>query len=93
MDYLKLAARLLEHEPKRSTPFHQGLAAVLQNRVDETLVTSPYASGTPEDDAFFAGRMRAHNEFRNLLIESNGDKPSAIARLQQLAGESDRRVA
>lgn len=93
MDYLKLAAKLLEHETKRSAPFHQGLAAVLQNRVDETPVTSPYAEGTVEDDAFFAGRMRAHTEFRNLLIENNGDKPTAIARLQQLVGESDRRVA
>ncbi|BBT16250.1 hypothetical protein WP8S17C03_22990 [Metapseudomonas otitidis] len=93
MDYLKLAAKLLEHDAARSTPFHEGLAAVLQNRVEGTLVTSPYASGSVEDDAFFAGRMRAHNEFRNLLIEHNGDRSSAIAKLQLLAGQHGRRVA
>ncbi|HBO4355070.1 TPA: hypothetical protein L4U31_002827 [Pseudomonas aeruginosa] len=86
MDYLKLSKKLLEHEPAHSIPFIEGMAAILHNRVDRTPVTSPYAAGTAEDDAFFAGRMRAHNEFRNLLEECNGDHDAAIDRLRALAG-------
>lgn len=92
MDYRKATEKLLEHDPKRSAPFLEGMAAVLQNRVDRTPVNSPYAVGSVEDDAFLAGRMRAHNEFRNLLIEANSDRAAAIARLQQLAG-TERRAA
>jgi hypothetical protein len=92
MDYRNLAAKLLEHEPARSEPFHHGLAAVLQNRVDGSLVATPHATGTAEADAFFAGQMRGHNEFRNLLIEANGDREAAIARLRHFAAE-ERRVA
>lgn len=85
MDYSKLTDKLLEHDPKRSEPFKQGMAAVLQNRVDETPVASPYAAGSVEEDAFFAGRIRASNEFRNLLVEANGDRAVAIARMRTLA--------
>ena len=85
MDYRKATEKLLEHDPKRSAPFLEGMAAVLQNRVDRTPVTSPYAVGSVEDDAFFAGRMRAHNEFRNLLQETNSDHDAAVARMRQLA--------
>lgn len=92
MDYLKLAAALLKDEPPRSEPFCLGLAAVLRNRIDQTLVRSPYTPGSVEDDAFFAGRMRAHNEFRNALIEANGNRYEAILRLQRLAAD-ERRVA
>lgn len=92
MDYRKATEKLLEHDPQRSAPFLEGMAAVLQNRVDRTPVTSPYALGSVEDDAFLAGRMRAHNEFRNLLIEANSDRAAAITRLQQLAG-TERRAA
>lgn len=90
MDYRKLTAKLLEHEPARSEPFLQGMAAVLQNRADQTPVTSPYATGSAEDDAFFAGRMRAHNEFRNLLLETNSDHDAAVARMHELAGAARR---
>lgn len=93
MDYLKLAAALLRDEPPRSEPFHAGLAAVLQNRVEQLPVKSPHPAGSVEDDAFFAGRMRAHTEFRNALMEANGDRNVAITRLHQLAGNADRRVA
>ncbi len=93
INYLALAAALLRDEPRRSEPFHEGLAAVLQNRIEDAPVTSPYKAGSVEDDAFFAGRMRAHNEFRNALTGANGDREQAIARLQQLAGDTDRRVA
>lgn len=85
MDYRKLTAKLLEHDAKRSAPFLEGMAAVLQNRVERTPVTSPYAVGSVEDDAFFAGRMRAHNEFRNLLLETNSNHEAAVARMRQLA--------
>lgn len=92
MDYRKLAAKLLEHEPAHSEPFHLGLAAVLQNRVEGFTFSSPFKAGTVEEDAFYAGRLRAHTEFRNLLIESNGNREAAITRLRQFAGE-ERRVA
>jgi hypothetical protein len=92
MDYRKLTVKLLENEPQRSEPFVQGMAAVLQNRVDRTPVTSPYAAGSVEDDAYFAGRMRAHNEFRNLLLETNSDHDAAVARMHELAG-AERRAA
>lgn len=82
MDYLKLAEALLVGEPARSTPFCEGLAAVLQNRVEQTPVTSPYPEGSIENDAFFAGRMRAHNEFRNALAACGGNPQTAIAHLR-----------
>ncbi len=85
MDYTALIPRLLAGEPPRSVPFRDGMAAVLRNRVDGSLISSPYDPGTSEDDAFFAGRLRGHNEFRNLLIEFNGDRTAAIGRLQALA--------
>lgn len=85
MDYRKVCNKLLEYDAKRSEPFLEGMAAVLQNRVDRTPVTSPYAAGSVEDDAFFAGRMRARNEFRNLLLETNSNHDAAVARMRQLA--------
>ncbi|UQY32628.1 hypothetical protein K8U54_12825 [Pseudomonas fulva] len=91
MNYSKIAALILDGEQKRSEPFHQGLAAVLQNRVDLTPVTSPYAQGTTDDDAFFAGRMRGHNEFCNLLKEVRGNHDKAVERLRTFA--DGRRVA
>ncbi|PKF70419.1 hypothetical protein CW360_14060 [Pseudomonas fluvialis] len=92
MDYLKLTATMLKDEPRRSRPFQEGMAAVLRNRIDQTLVKNPYEPGSPESDAFDHGRLRAHNEFRNLLIEAGGDRSQAIAILQRLAGD-ERRVA
>lgn len=93
MDYLKLTATLLDHEPKKSLQFHQGMAGVLQNRVDETPVNSPYADGSVENDAFFAGRMRGHTEFRNLLTECNGNRDEALIRLQNIATAAERSAA
>ncbi|MNR54952.1 hypothetical protein D3C85_1752330 [compost metagenome] len=52
----------------------------------------PHPAGTAEADAFFAGQLRGHNEFRNLLIEAHGDREAAIARLRHFAAE-ERRVA
>lgn len=92
MDYLKLVAVLLKDEPPHSTPFREGMAAVLRNRIDQAPVKSPSQPGTVEDDAFFSGRMRAHNEFRNAVIEAAGNREQAIVRLQQLAGH-ERRIA
>ena len=92
MDYDKLASRLLGGEAPRSTPFLQGMAAVLRKRVDDTPATSPYAPGTAEDDAFFAGSTRGHNEFRNALAEANGDRNEVLSRFQVLLG-NERRAA
>ncbi|MCY1306297.1 hypothetical protein D9M70_561520 [compost metagenome] len=55
-------------------------------------MTTPHPVGTAEADAFFAGQTRGHHEFRNLLIEANGDREEAIARLRHFAAE-ERRVA
>lgn len=85
MDYRKVTEKLLEHDPKRSATFLEGMAAVLQNRVERSPVNSPYAVGSAEDDAYLAGRMRAHNEFRNLLLKTNGDHDAAVAHMRQLA--------
>ncbi|CAD5107210.1 hypothetical protein [Zestomonas carbonaria] len=91
MDYAKLAAKLLEHEAPRSAAFLQGMAAVLRKRIDDTPAISPYAAGTIEDDAYFAGCTRGYNEFRNALVEANGDRNVVIARFQTLV--EDRRIA
>lgn len=93
MDFNQLAIALLRGEPKRSKPFMEGLAAVLRNRIDQTLVTSPYQTGTVESDAFEHGRLRAHNEFRNALIEADGNRYQAILRLQQLAASDAQEAA
>lgn len=90
MDYHAIANRLLAQEQPRSAEFKAGLAAILQNRVDSSLVTSPYPAGTAQDDAFYAGRLRGHNEFRNLLLEHGNDHDAAVAALARFA---DRRVA
>lgn len=92
MDYDKLAYRLLGVETPRSTPFLQGMAAVLRKRVDDTPAASPYTPGTAEDDAFFAGSTRGHNEFRNALAGANGDRNEVLARFQTLLG-TERRAA
>lgn len=85
MDFNRLANALLKGEQKHSEPFMQGMTAVLRNRIDKTLVTSPYKAGTIEADAFEHGRLRGHNEFRNALIEADNNRFQAISRLQQLA--------
>jgi len=92
MNFENLSSHLLANEPPRSQPFIEGMAAVLRNRVDQTPVTSPYSAGTADDDAFFAGRMRGHNEFRNLLIEHHGDRQAVIAHLRDVCA-SIRRAA
>lgn len=91
MDYSKIANKLLQDEPKHSREYHEGLAAVLQNRVEGTPVSCPYKAGSAAADAFFAGRMRAHHEFRNALEELSGDREAVIARLRAIA--EDRRAA
>lgn len=85
MDFRLLTSKILNGEPARSEPFQQGMAAILKNRVDLSPVASPYQPGSVEDDAFFAGRMRAHNEFRNLLEEVKGDHAAAVSRMRELA--------
>jgi len=93
MDINQLANALLRGEQKRSEPFMQGMTAVLRNRIDQTLVTSPYQAGTIEADAFEHGRLRGHNEFRNALIEADNNRFQAILRLQQLAQSSTQEAA
>lgn len=93
MDFNQLANALLRGEQKRSEPFMQGMTAVLRNRIDQTLVTSPYQAGTVEADAFEHGRLRGHNEFRNALIEADNNRFQAISRLQRLAKGNEQEAA
>lgn len=91
MDYQQLANKLLEHGDRRSEPFLQGLIAVLRNRIEDVVTLNPYEPGSVEFDAFHAGNIRGHNEWRNALIEANSDRKAAISRLESLVTE--RRVA
>lgn len=91
MNYQQLANKLLEHGDRRSEPFLQGLIAVLQNRIENVVKPNPYAPGSVEFDAFHAGNIRGHNEWRNALIEASSDRDTAIARLKALT--LGRRVA
>ncbi|MDP3816202.1 hypothetical protein [Pseudomonas sp.] len=93
MDYQKLADKILEHGDRRSAAYREGMIAVIKRRIDDSPVQAPYAAGTVEFDAYFAGNERGHNEWRNALIEANGDREQAIARLQKLAGATARRAA
>lgn len=91
MDYEKLADKILEFGNRRSAVYREGMIAVIKRRIEDTPIQVPYAAGSIEFDAFFAGNERGHNEWRNALIEANGDRNVAIQRLQALA--ADRRAA
>ena len=93
MDYEQLADAILENGDHHSAVFREGLIAVLKYRVEGCPVQTPYAAGTVEFDAFFAGKGRGYNEWRNALIEANSDRDQVITRLQQLAGVAARRAA
>ncbi|WP_373389015.1 hypothetical protein [Pseudomonas alcaligenes] len=92
MDYRKLAQRLLRGGDRHSPVYVDGMCAALRLRIENEPSVCTYPQGSLEFDAYFYGCRRGADEFRNALVEANGDRTEAIARLQQLAG-IDRRAA
>lgn len=92
MDYSKLAARLLRGGDRHSSIYIEGLCAALKLRIEGEPSTVNYPQGSLEFDAYYYGCRRGADEFRNALIEANGNRYQAILRLQRLAGD-ERRVA
>lgn len=89
MDYQKLTDKLLEHGDKRSAVYREGMIALLKRRIEGDPVVAPYAEGSLEFDAYFAGTHRGHNEWRNALLESENTQNGAIEYLEKLvAGET-----
>lgn len=93
MDYRKLAAYLLRGGDKHSAVYIDGMCSALRLRVENEPTVCTYPAGSLEFDAYFYGCRRGADEFRNALIEANGNRDMAIARLQQLAGVPARRAA
>ena len=93
MDYQKLAERLLRGGDRHSAVYVQGLCAALQLRIEGEPTAEPYPQGSIEYDAYYYGCRRGADEFRNALIEANGNRIDAIARLRELAGDVARRAA
>lgn len=93
MDYQKLAARLLRGGDRHSSIYVEGLCAALKLRIEGEPSTVNYPQGSLEYDAYYYGCRRGADEFRNALVEANGNRTDAIARLRELAGEVARRAA
>lgn len=91
MNYENLANKILECDYRRSSIYQEGMIAVLKQRIDGEPFLPPYAPGTVEFDAYFAGNSRGHNEWRNALIEAESNRDRAVSRLAELA--SERRAA
>ncbi|MGK4362873.1 hypothetical protein ACSMFQ_25670 [Ectopseudomonas chengduensis] len=92
MNYLKLAQHLLRGGDRHSSVYVDGLCAALKLRIEGEPTTVNYPQGSLEFDAYYYGCRRGADEFRNALVEANGNRTEAIARLQQLAGD-ERRAA
>ncbi len=92
MDYQKLAARLLRGGDRHSSIYVEGLCAALKLRIEGEPSTVNYPQGSLEYDAYYYGCRRGADEFRNALIEANGDRAVAIETLHRLASV-ERRVA
>ncbi|MBZ9665463.1 hypothetical protein H3221_011955 [Pseudomonas sp. LMG 31766] len=92
MDYQKLAARLLRGGDRHSSIYVEGLCAALKLRIEGEPSTVNYPQGSLEYDAYYYGCRRGADEFRNALIEANGDRAVAIETLRRLASV-ERRVA
>jgi len=86
MNYQKLADKILEMGDRRSAVYREGMIAVLRRRIEGTNVQVPYAAGTVEFDAFFAGNDRGHHEWRNALIKCHNNPTQAIKHLTVLSG-------
>jgi len=86
MDYLKLAKRLLRGGDRHSSVYVDGMIAALRLRIEGEPTVITYPQGSLEFDAYYHGCRRGADEFRNALIEANGDRAIAINQLRALAG-------
>lgn len=93
MNYPKLAQHLLRGGDRHSSVYVAGLCAALKLRIEGEPTPEPYPQGSIEYDAYYHGCRRGADEFRNALIEANGDRTEAIARLRAMTGEAERRAA
>ncbi len=93
MNYRKLAHHLLRDGDRHSTVYVDGLCAALKLRIENEPSVCNYPQGSLEFDAYFYGCRRGSDEFRNALVEANGNRAEAIVRLRALAGEAERRAA
>lgn len=87
MDYQALIRALLANGDRHSAAYVAGMHAALQLRIDDVATSCPYPQGTPEFDAFYFGCCRGADEFRNALIEANGDRNQALTRLHTLSNQ------
>jgi len=93
MDYPKLAARLLRGGDRHSSVYIDGLCAALKLRIEGEPTVINYPQGSLEFDAWYYGCRRGADEFRNALVEANGNREEAIARFQKQAADDERMVA
>ena len=92
MDYRKLTDHLLRGGDCHSEVYRDGMCAALRLRIEDQPTVCAHKPGSLEFDAYFYGCRRGADEFRNALVEANGDREQAIARLQQLT-DTARRAA
>jgi len=92
MNYLKLAKHLLSGGDRHSSAYVDGLCTALKLRIDGEPTVVNYPQVSLELDAYHHGCRRGADEFRNALVQANGNRELALASLQQLAG-GERRVA
>ncbi|MDH2197907.1 hypothetical protein [Ectopseudomonas oleovorans] len=93
MNYKKLAQHLLRGGDRHSSVYVEGLCAALKLRITGEPTTISYPQGSLEFDAYYYGCRRGADEFRNALVEANGNRNEAIERLRELAGDLARRAA
>lgn len=93
MDYRKMAKHLLRGGDRHSNIYVEGLCAALKLRITSEPTICPHPQGSIEFDAWYYGCRRGSDEFRNALIEANGNREQAIERMRHLAGNAERRAA
>ena len=85
MKYTKLAQHLLRGGERHSSTYVEGLCAALKLRIEGEPTIVNYPQGSLERDAYYYGCRRGADEFRNALVEANGNRAEAIERLRAMA--------
>jgi transcriptional regulator with XRE-family HTH domain len=62
-----IADKVLAHGDKRSQEYRLGIIDVLRFRLEGKRIHCPYAAGTPQFDAYFAGNDRGHFQWRLMV--------------------------
>ncbi len=62
-----IADKVLAHGDKRSSEYRLGLIDVLRFRLHGKRIHCPYAAGTSQFDAYFAGNDRGHFQWRLMV--------------------------